>query len=344
MATSREIVAEAFSHKKPERVPAGVCLGGSWPFFIEGVTLEKLSAQPPAVAAEIFYRVMDRVDADLVTVGTGATAFLIEALGGKIAFTGNGAPEITSLLIACEADIDALNIENAFKSERLIWLREVARETVRLNQGKRSIFVSGRAPFTLAGQLLGLETLSKSLYKNKPLVEKLLRFTTDLSVSYYKFMLETEDIDGIFIADPSASGDVVSSKHFGEIIVPRIAEVLSRLAPLKKLSLLHICGDITDRLHLLEQTGVQMISVDSKVDLAEAKRILGGKIGLSGNANPVFVLEEMTADEVYGEAVKCMDSAATDGGFILLPGCDLSAKAPEENVRAYVRAAHEWRG
>ncbi|MDR3238580.1 MAG: hypothetical protein LBT44_00590 [Clostridiales bacterium] len=342
MATSREIVADAFAHKKSERIPAGVCLGGSWPFFIEGVTLEELLEQPPTVAAA-FYRVMERVDADFVTVGAGATALLIEALGGEIKFISNGAPEISSLLIASETDIDALNISKALKSERMAWLREVARETVRLNQGRRSIFVSGRAPFTLAGQLLGLETLSKSLYKNKALVEKLLAFTTDLSVAYYEFMLEVDGIDGIFIADPSASGDVVSSRHFEAAVIPHITEVLRRLAPHGKLSLLHICGDITDRLHLLEQTGIQMVSVDSKVNLAEAKRILNGKVGLSGNANPVFVIEELTAAEVYAEARKCIDAAAFNGGFMLLPGCDLSAKASEENVRAFVRAAHEWR-
>jgi len=343
MAKPRENIAKAFAHGKPDRIPVGVCLGGSWPFFVEGVTLEQLLSEPPNRAAEIFYKVNERVDADFVTVGTGATAMLIEALGGQISFTRNGAPEISSLLAATQEDIENLSIESALKSERLQWLKEIARETVRINNGNRSIFVSGRAPFTLAGQLMGLDNLSKSLYKNKPLVEKLLDFTTELSVSYYEFILDIDDIDGIFIADPSASGDVVSARHFESFVIPRITAVLNRLAKYRKLSLLHICGDITDRLHLLEQTGIQMISVDSKVDLATANRTLSGKVGLAGNANPVFVIEELTADGVYAEAKKCLDTAAPNGGFMLLPGCDLSAKASEENVRAFVRAAHEWR-
>ncbi|MDR3288721.1 MAG: uroporphyrinogen decarboxylase family protein [Peptococcaceae bacterium] len=343
MALSKDIVKEAFALKKPQRVPVGVCLGGSWPFFVEGVPFQKLLSLPPIKAAETFYRVNERVEADFVTVGTGATALLIEALGGKIAFSKNGAPEIVSLLINSEDDIDALAIETALKSEKLSWLRAVAAETVRLNDERRAIFVSGRAPFTLAGQLLGLETLSKSLYKNKRLVERLLTFTTELSAAYFEFMLAVPGMDGIFIADPSASGDVVSAKHFASAVVPYLTDVIKRLAAYGKLSLIHICGDITDRLHLLPPTGIQMVSVDSKVNLKRAKEILNGKIALAGNVNPVSVLEAQSAGEVYAETQKCLNDAAKDGGFMLLPGCDLSARVSEENVRAFTTAAREWK-
>ncbi|MDR2704225.1 MAG: uroporphyrinogen decarboxylase family protein [Planctomycetaceae bacterium] len=348
MSTSREIVTEAFALKRPERVPLGICLGGSWPFFVEGVYLQELLSSPPSKAAEIFYRVNERVGSDFVTVGTGATAFLIEALGGKIKFTKNGAPEIDSILISSPEDIDRLDLQTIFQTEKLKWLKAVAAETVKLNESKlnnnqRSIFVSGRAPFTLAGQLLGLETLSKSLYKNKPFAEKLLAFTTELSVAYFEFMLEVSGIDGIFIADPSASGDVVSVRHFESAVIPYLTAVIKRLKRYQKHFLIHICGNISDRLHLLPQTGIEMVSVDSKVDLRNAKQILNGKIGLAGNVNPVFVLEEKTADEIYIETQKCLNDAAGDGGFMLLPGCDLSAKVSEENIRAFVAAAHEWR-
>lgn len=343
MATSKDNVQAAFARKKPERVPAGICLGGSWPFFVEGVGLNAL-LEDAEKAAKIYYEVNARVDADWVTVGTGATAFLIEALGGKSILNKRSAPEIEAPIVKTEEDIERLDIAGALKKDKLLWLKDVAAATVRINGGERSIFVSGRAPFTLAGQLLGLEIFSKSLYKNKGLVEKILNFAEELSFAYYSFMLEVDGIDGIFIADPSASGDVVSTKHFEAVVVPALTNLVTRLAPYKKPVLLHICGNITDRLHTLPQTGIDMISVDSKVDLAKAKEILAGRIALAGNVNPVYVIEERTDEEVYAESTRCLNAAAVDGGFLLLPGCDLSAKAGEENVRALVRAAHDWRG
>ncbi|MDR3182556.1 MAG: uroporphyrinogen decarboxylase family protein [Planctomycetaceae bacterium] len=343
MSVSREIIDDVFAFRKPERVPVGVCLGGSYPFFVEGVSLQELLTQPPSRAAEIFYRVNERVGADFITVGTGATALLIEGLGGQIKFSPKGAPEIAAPLVQSEADIEALNIPAALQTEKMQWLKEAAAETVKLNHQQKSLFVSGRAPFTLAGQLLGLETLSKSLYKNKTFVEKLLEFTVKLSASYFEWMLQIDGLNGIFIADPSASGDVVSVKHFETTVIPPLTAVMQQLAHYQKLSLIHICGNITDRLHLIPQTGIQMVSVDSKVDLQQAKKILDGKTALAGNVNPVTVLEDKTAEEVYWETQQCLNIAAKDGGFMLLPGCDISAKVSEKNIKAFVNAAKEWK-
>ena len=341
MTGSREVVEQAFHLKKPERIPAGICLGGSWPIFKEGRTLYDLLTDAEETA-DIFYRVNDRLDADFVTVGTGATAFVLEALGAEIRFSESGAPEIISLIVRNEEDIDKLNITEALQAPRIQWLKEVAKGVVSRNKGKRSIFISGRAPFTLAGQIFGLENLSRALYKNKALVEKLLDFTTELSVAYYEEMLKIDGIDGVFIADPSASGDVVSRKHFETYVIPYLTRVIRRLYSYQKLSILHICGNITDRLYLIPPTGIQMISLDSKVDLSKAKEILGGKIGLAGNVNPVSVLEDQEPEGVQRVTVECLEKGAFDGGFLLLPGCDISAKVPEDNVRAMIESTHHW--
>lgn len=341
MASSREIVREAFALKKPARVPVGICLGGSWPICREGYTLQSLLADAKQ-AARVFYEVNAGLGADFITVGSGATALLIEALGGEIRFNKKGAPEIISLLVRSEEDIDRLDIGAVLRAPRVQWLKEIAIEMVRLNREEKSIFVSGRAPFTLAGQIFGLENLSKALYKNKSLVHKLLHFTTELSAAYFEEMLTVDGLDGIFIADPTASGDVVSIPHFETYVLPYLTKVLGRLRPYDKLSMLHICGNTTNRLHLLPPTGIQFVSVDAKVDIKEAKEILQGKIGLAGNVDPVAVLEEETADTVFLRTMECLDNAAPGGGFLLLPGCDLSTRVPEKNVLAFVDAAERW--
>jgi hypothetical protein len=51
----------------------GAVLGGSWPFFIEGTNIQELLSNP-ARAAQILIDVNERVGADVITAGTGATA------------------------------------------------------------------------------------------------------------------------------------------------------------------------------------------------------------------------------------------------------------------------------
>jgi uroporphyrinogen decarboxylase len=338
--TSRDIVLDAFNMRETERTPVGVCLGGSWPFFVEGETLEQLLCDPKK-AARIFYGVNERVDADFITVGTGATALVFEGLGAEVSFSKDGAPSILSVLAGSEPDIDKFDISGVFKTERVQWLKTVAEETIRLNRGRRALFVSGRAPFTLAGQLAGLEAFTKSLYKDRRFAERLLDFALELSSAYYEFMLGADGLDGVFIADPSASGDVLSVRHFEEFAVPGLKALSERLMPFGKLSLLHICGNITNRLHLLPHTGLSMISADSKVSMRKAREILDGRMGLAGNVHPVFVLEDLSPPEVTEKTRQCLAEAA-GAGFMLLPGCDLSAGTPEENITAFVKAGHEW--
>jgi uroporphyrinogen decarboxylase len=86
-----------------------------------------------------------------------------------------------------------------------------------------------------------------------------------------------------------------------------------------------------------------MISVDSLVDLRAARRILGQGTALAGNLHPVFVLEEKSEEEIYGLAMECLSQAAGQGGFMLLPGCDLSARAEESKIMAFTQAARDFR-
>ncbi|MDR1308507.1 MAG: hypothetical protein LBL95_01190 [Deltaproteobacteria bacterium] len=345
--TPRELVLRAFDPKPKGRVeglPVGVCLGGSWPFFLEKVPFRDLLADPKRAAA-IFYGVNARVGADFVTVGTGATALLLQALGAEICYDPRRAPSIETTLVSSEADIGRLDVQKALSSEGIRWLGEVARETVRLNAGRRALFVSGRAPFTLAGQMTELEVFSKGIYKNKAFVERLLDKAEELSAGYFEHMLSVKGLDGIFVADPSASGDLLSARHFELVALPRIKGLLDRLKTLGKPSLLHICGKTTDRLHLLPKTGVGMVSLDSKVDLAKGREILGGKLAFAGNVHPVFVLEDLSPGGVAEATLRCLvEARAAEGGFMLLPGCDLSARVPEANVASFVRVAHDFRG
>jgi uroporphyrinogen decarboxylase len=346
MATPNETVRDAFTGGAPEYVPVGINMGGSWPLVIEGYSLEELSGpgrSDPRAAAEVFYGVNDELDADFVTSGTGSTAFLLEALGAEITFADLGEPSIAVPPVGSAADLEGLDVRRISESGRIRWIREVTEEIAALNGGKRSLFVSARAPFTLAGQMLGVEKFSRAIYKDRELTERLLTIATDLSALFYEYLLDIDGIDGVFIADPNASGDMISAKHYEQLALPRFTELLARLAPYGKLTLLHICGDITDRLGLIARSGVQMLSLDSKVDLAEAKRIVGDAIALAGNVDPVGVMEDGTPGDVLAASRRCIEQAGGGGSFMLMPGCGVSRKVTKENAAALVRAGHEAR-
>lgn len=342
MTGSKENVLKAFSREETEYVPAGAFLGGSWPIINSGLTLEGLIGNAQKTA-EVFYEVNERIDADILMVGTGSTALLIKSLGGEVRFDEKGAPQIISELIKDESDLVGLNVSKAINDPTILWLGEVSKEVNRLAGDKRLILASGRAPFTLATQLFGLEKFSKAIYKKPDLVHKILEFTTELSFSYFKFMIEEGNAHGAFIADPSASGDVISKKHFAQFVIPYLEKVVKKIKELQKPVLLHICGDITDRLEVIATTGIDSISIDTKVDILKAIELIGDKISIAGNVDPVNIMEFGTVEDVREASSACIKKAAGRKGLVLLPGCDLAWGVTEENIKAFIDTAHNLR-
>ncbi|NIN65631.1 MAG: hypothetical protein GTO63_13240, partial [Anaerolineae bacterium] len=80
------------------------------------------------------------------------------------------------------------------------------------------------------------------------------------------------------IADPTASGDLVSRQHFAEFALPYLQALNADTRSKGAYTLLHICGDTTDKLDLLIETGADCVSIDHKVHIERAKDIFNGKM------------------------------------------------------------------
>ena len=96
---------------------------------------------------------------------------------------------------------------------------------------------------------------------------------------------------------------------------------------------------MTPVLELMADTGAQILEVDSKVDLSEAKRQVGQCVCLMGNLDPVECLWRGTAEQVAQAAHAAIAAAGQDGGFILGSGCEVPVAAPVDNLRAMIQAA-----
>ena len=79
--------------------------------------------------------------------------------------------------------------------------------------------------------------------------------------------------------------------------------------------ILHICGNVSDRLDLIADTGYDGVSLDSMVDLAYAKKEVGDRICLIGNVDVFKPLREGTPAEVVKKAEECIETAGAGGGF-----------------------------
>ena len=138
----------------------------------------------------------------------------------------------------------------------------------------------------------------------------------------------------IVVIGDHATGDLVSAKQYAEILLPFHQELTEQLhGP----TILHVCGNCTDRLEYFAQAGFDAYHFEWQVDAKNAVEMVGDQISLVGNVNNPQTLLLGTPEEVYQQARYAIDA----GVDLIGPECAIPLTTPLENLKAIVAAAAE---
>lgn len=338
---SLQIITDAISIKPTARQPVALLSAGAWTLNQQSISLEQALGLGHEKIAEVIINTNEAAKSDIVWPGSGYHNLAIKALGGKIKFRASGTPDVISPPIGHVNELNRLKLDNIKTDKDLTTLFEAARHVQQKIGHKTLVGSSQWGPFTLAGFIIGIENLMRSIIKDKAVVHEVLAFSSELCYQYLNSFIGA-GVKVVSIAEPSASGDLISPTQFEEFTIPYIARVTKKLKESGTLVFLHICGDITNRLHLIPQTGIDVLSVDYKVNIEKAVEIVRDKIALAGNLNPVAIMQNGTPEQVAEAARQAIQQARSYPGYILMPGCDIPPGVPLENVKAMVRAAYEY--
>lgn len=340
--TPREVMFKAFEGGKPDRVPVSLFGGGMWSIHNSGNTFQGLSADARKMA-DMLVLMSDRLLCDIVYAGSGYNNFHISCMGGGIKYREVGAPDLLEHIVASEEDVAKLDIRK-IDAEPVV---DTVKQALKLTQDKigvtYAVTMTAWGPFTLAARLVGEETMMKATFKRPDFVKKAVEFATDVLIHLYAPLVKDGTLKLISLADPTASGDLISKKQFQTFALPYLRKFTDWAKSQGAHTLVHICGDTTDRLDLFLETGASCISLDHKVNIGRAKEVLGGKMCFAGNVDPVKVMLQGTVEDVERECSRIIETAGLDGGFVLMPGCDIPPTVPYENIQKFISVAHGWK-
>ncbi|MDW7732441.1 MAG: methylcobamide:CoM methyltransferase MtbA [Methanolobus sp.] len=187
-------------------------------------------------------------------------------------------------------------------------------------------------PFSLAQHLNG-DDWFMAIFTDEAFGLALMEFTTEFNVAYAKKMVEN-GADTMVIIDPTASAQLIGAEFYEKFVVPYHKRIVDAMHELNVPVVLHICGDTTQGLALMESSGVDAISIDQNVDVATAVSKVD-KAVIVGNLDPVNVLWNQTPEVVKEESQKVLDA----GIGLLAPGCGIVSKTPTGNLQAMVEMA-----
>ncbi|HET7009425.1 MAG TPA: uroporphyrinogen decarboxylase family protein [Anaerolineales bacterium] len=339
----KQRILDTFALRPTDHVPSCLFGAGMWTFRNTGTNFRDLLGKPEAMA-RAYLDGQKKSGQPIVYVGSGYNNFHAAAYGGQIKFRQIGAPDLEAPIVKETADeLDAINIDDLAKDELVQTVWEATRIVAREIGDTVAVTATAWGPFTLGAQMYGVEKLMRAVYRKPHEVDKVVDFALRVIQRFYQPLLDEGVISMLSIADPTASGDLVSRKHFERFALPPLRRLTDWGRAHSVVTLLHICGNTTDKIDLLVATGAECVSIDHKVDIATAKPLFAGKACLAGNVDPVKVLDRGTREDVERNSFACLEAAAAGGGFMLMPGCDIPPTVPVENVEAFIQAPLRWK-
>jgi len=337
--TAKERMAAVMKGEPYDRVPCGLFIGDHSAKLIGAKVSELHTNLDKLVEAELAaHRIYDT---EGTRVSPGLCGFP-EALGCKAVYPDDGTPYISEFAIQEYSDLDRIERPDPKKSARLPMIIKAAEILVEKIGDKVPVGSGVVGPFTVAGNTRGTEKLMRDLRQNPEFVHRLLRLTTDTVIDYVKEIAKLGVSIGI--GDPTASGTLISRKHFIEFALPYLTEVTDAIIEhTGRPPQLHICGNTKGIWKEMADSGAGMLSLDDVIDLEEAKKTVGHRVVLMGNIRPTQTMYLGTPADVEENAKECLRKAYdTPKGYVLALGCGLPLNAPSENVHAVLHSARKY--
>ncbi len=232
------------------------------------------------------------------------------------------------------SDINALkSFDPADELDFVAQTLRMIRQTLR---GALPLLGFAGAPLTLAffmieGKSPGVDPeFSRALMRSQPaLFERLLDRLTDMTADYLAMQIEA-GADAVQLFESCA--DLLSPAEYQRFAHPGHVKIFARLAG-KVPTILFAKGNPS--LELMVESGADVLSVGTAVDLADARRRFGHRVAFQGNIDH-HLLATGAPDDVERAVRACVDAGA-GCGHILNLNHGLLHHTPVENVRRMIQ-------
>ena len=181
----------------------------------------------------------------------------------------------------------------------------------------------------LRGTLLSLA----DLYERPEEVRRFIDETFEQTIAMIRASKGKDDGKHVFMALHKGMDGFMSDEHYREYYWSHLQQIICAIIDAGKVPYIYTEGKYNSRLDCLTEVPPGKVFYHfEQVDMAEAKRKLGGIACISGGFSP-YLLNYGTKQQVIDECKKLIDDCAPGGGFIFETSYGMDY-AKEENVEA----------
>lgn len=335
MAGSKDLVYRTIQNEGVDTVPVAPPFQGYWSLGISGIPVKESIAKPLAAAhAQIECCKKSGFDAFEASWDWLSP---VEMLGSRVNIPVKGEIVTKTRKIIGPESLEKMEHPDPKKDYRAASALQAADEIVKKVGKKNFLYSTLCSPFTLVGELRGVEALMLDLVMQPDFAMHMLNKASEVITDYIEMFCQT-GVDGMILADPTASGSLVNKKEFNGFSKPYLQKCLHRIESEGKVPMVHICGDTTMLLDSMTDVGAKVFSLDHAVNLRVASRVIDKKMTLLGNLRPFETLYSKDVQGIIEDASACIEKAG-QRNFILGAGCDLLIDTHVEKVMAMKKAS-----
>ncbi|GAB4363209.1 MAG: hypothetical protein Kow0042_00820 [Calditrichia bacterium] len=275
------------------------------------------------------------------------------SLGCEVVFPENDIPWVGKGWVKDEADLKRLEqmdyVHSGINARQIEYRKRMIemadKYPVRFRDG--DIFYPGAnpalthtsdGPFGVAGDLMGITEIFIAVYERPDFVRELLRIVTKKMIEFLDFCWEEENLpvpkDFAWTDDLAVS---LSADTFRELVLPFEKQLRFHFDGYLSF---HMCGK-SDHLLKIFRDDLQIHELQGfgyQVELDYIAEIMGGKVVLIGNVNPMLI-RDGTPQQIRDACRKVIEKLAPYRGFILQDGNNIPPGTPVENINAMMEAA-----
>jgi MtaA/CmuA family methyltransferase len=215
--------------------------------------------------------------------------------------------------------------------DRLLAIKEMRR----LSDGKLPVLGWVEGPISEAAVMRGLSTLMEDMIDDPEFIEELFLFNVRMAISFAQAQVEA-GADMIGFGDAPAS--LIGPDLYNRFVLPHEKRMVAAIKSFGVPVRMHICGNTTKILHLMAKSGVDMVDIDSITDFKAAADAFPPCVKLLGNLDPVREVLNSNPAAIWARLSECHEIAAPN--YIVGAGCEIPAKTPDENLRAFSSYGH----
>lgn len=338
--TSNERMAAFYSGQPYDRVPVMLFIVSNAGKYAGMTHREKRSCAKNQAAAQL--AAYDRMHHDGLVIEYGLFG-VGRACGTQFNDPEDAAPSITCHVLQSFDQLDRLDL-SMVERRNDPWLQlnyDAASICMEKVGDEVGISATIPGPLTSATTILPLETVMKGMRKQPEKVHQLLRFCTDAAKIVIDEMVDAGC--GPFLCDPIASESLINAKAYREFVYPYSKELMDYVHA-KGLGMgYHVCGEANKILNDMVDTGCDVLSFDTQVDVADAKKLAGERTVVLGNIDVIHTLLEGTpADVEVSVKEQLRKGCGSPKGFALSVSCDIPVQTPLENIDMILEAARKY--